>query len=632
MKETKFIEKNKEKWSRFEKAYTSSQKNPEELSKLYLDLTEDLGYAQTFYNRRTVRVYLNQLAQKVFSGVHKQGGESWKKVLEAFTVSIPLEIYRSRKTLLFALIAFLVYSTIGVVTTYFNPDFPRIVQGDFYVDMTLENIANGNPLAVYQGMSQLSMFVQITTNNLQVALLTFFGGFFFTIGTHLILFSNGVMLGAFQYFFKTKGLLVTSFLGIWIHGAFEISAIVLAGGAGITAGNGWLFPKSYTRLQSLKISTMRGLKIMLSLIPFIVIAGFLESYVTRNYQILPEWTKWGIILFSFAIIVAYYVIYPFIVSRKYAHLIDQEDTVNFQPKQMPVFHKVRSEGEVIKDSFQVYGTYFKRFSTVIFTIVFPLALLIVFVQGQIHTDRMLVQHWFDWYAQAQIMFGFGLYYLTDLLAGLGWSFLVALIFSAVFWSVKSAEEPFSYAHYFRYLKARFWSIYLSVSLFYWLFFFVPMELKFINIFILPFLAVNVAVAGLYDGKNRLKKAFQYGKKTYASALLLILFFSLLVTVLIQPFALVFSIHDSWTNQPVVSSDLLDLVTNFMNRIVIFFTEDYMYYSNSFRQLVYLLFVLLTLPLFALMMAFLFFNILEKEEVVGLRKEFQSFGKRKRNQE
>lgn len=632
MKETKFIEQNKDKWSRFEKAYASSQKDPEELTKLYLDITEDLGYAQTFYNRRTVRVYLNQLAQKVFSGVHKQGGESWRKILEVISISIPLEVYRSRKTILFAFISFLIYAAIGVVTTYFNPDFPRIVMGDMYVDMTIENIAKGNPLAVYESQSQLSMFIYITTNNLKVALLTFFAGFFATVGTHLLLFSNGVMLGAFQFFFQTKGLLITSFLGIWIHGAFEISAIVLAGGAGITAGNGWLFPKSYTRLQSLKISTMRGLKIMLSLLPFIVIAGILESYVTRHYQLLPEWSKWSIILFSFALITFYYIIYPFIVARKHPHLIKNTEETEFRKKQPIIFYKLRSEGEIIKDAFSSYSIYSGKFLKIIFTLVFPLGLALIYLQGQIHMDRMLDQHWFDWYAQAQIMFGYGLYHpYTDIIAGLVWSALIALVFAAVFWSLKSSEKQFSYLDFFRYLKNRFAGIYLSMSLFYWLFFFTPMEAKFLLLFLLPLFTTNIAYTGISDRKNRLKESFGFGKKAYTSSLLILLFFSLTVALFIQPIALVFSIHQGWTNEPGVR-DLLDIVTDFINRASIHFTEDYMYYSNSFRQFTYLLFVLLTLPLFAIMIALSCFNILEKEEVIGLRKEFESFGKRKRNQE
>lgn len=633
MKETKFIEQNKEKWSKFEKAYASSQRDPEELSRLYLDITEDLGYAQTFYNRRTVRVYLNQLAQKVFSGVHKQGGETWRKILEVVSVSIPLEVYRSRKTILFALIAFLAYAAVGVVTTYFNPDFPRIVMGDHYVDITIDNIARGNPLAVYESQSQLSMFVGITTNNLKVALLTFFAGFFATVGTHILLFSNGVMLGSFQYFFQTKGLLITSFLGIWIHGAFEISAIVLAGGAGITAGNGWLFPKSYTRLQSLKISTIRGLKIMLSLIPFIIIAGFLESYVTRNYQILPEWSKWCIILFSFAVIVIYYVIYPFIVARKYPDLASQSEDIGYRPKQKLIFYKLRSEAEMIKDGLYSYAVYSKKFLTIILTLVLPFALIVTFLQGQIHMDRMLSQHWFDWYGQAQIIFGYGLYAYTDLIAGLVWSVLVAVVFAAVFWSLKSSDSHVSYASFFRYLRERFMGIYVALSVFYWLFFFTPMEIKFLLLFILPLFTLNIAYAGLSDDpEKRLKKSFSFGRRGYSSSLLIILFFSIAVTVFIQPIAWVFSIHQSWNNEPIMR-DLLDMVTDFMNRAIILFSEDsYMYYSNSFRQLIYILFVLLMLPLFALFTAFSCFSLIEKEQAIGLRKEFEQFGKRKRNQE
>src|SRR5574343_1752140 len=149
MKETRFIDQNKEKWSRFEKLSADSSNEPEELSDLYMDLTDDLSYAQTFYKRRTVRVYLNQLAQKIFTGVHKQRGESLKKLFTVWKVSLPLEIYRARKNLLFSLIAFLIYVLIGAITTHFDPDFPRVVMGDGYVDMTIENIKNGVPLNVY---------------------------------------------------------------------------------------------------------------------------------------------------------------------------------------------------------------------------------------------------------------------------------------------------------------------------------------------------------------------------------------------------------------------------------------------------------------------------------------------------
>src|SRR5690554_8224362 len=88
------------------------------------------------------------------------------------------------------------------------------------------------------------------------------------------------------------------------------------------------------------MSGMRGIRIMLSLIPIFIIAGFVESYVTRNYQVLPDWSKWMIILFSFAMILFYYVIYPLLVARKYPEKVHAAPQVNAFEK---VDFKPRSE-------------------------------------------------------------------------------------------------------------------------------------------------------------------------------------------------------------------------------------------------------------------------------------------------
>ena len=66
MRETKFIEQNKEKWSKFEKILDDNKKDPEELSEVFIDITDDLSYARTHYPNRSVTVYLNSLAQKIF--------------------------------------------------------------------------------------------------------------------------------------------------------------------------------------------------------------------------------------------------------------------------------------------------------------------------------------------------------------------------------------------------------------------------------------------------------------------------------------------------------------------------------------------------------------------------------------
>ena len=71
---------------------------------------------------------------------------------------------------------------------------------------------------------------------------------------------------------------------VWIHGVIEISSIVIAGGAGILLGNSILFPGSYTRMQSLKNNARVVVKVAVGLLPLFIVAGFLESFVTRHYQ------------------------------------------------------------------------------------------------------------------------------------------------------------------------------------------------------------------------------------------------------------------------------------------------------------------------------------------------------------
>ncbi|WP_253764312.1 stage II sporulation protein M [Flammeovirga sp. SJP92] len=174
--------------------------------------------------------------------------------------------------------------------------------------MTLENIANGKPMDVYDSAGQFEMFFRITINNVQVSFLAFALGIFSSFGTGFVLFRNGVMLGSFQYFFYEKGVLEQSLLSIWTHGTLEITAIVFAGGAGFVLGNSFLFPKHKKRIESLKDGTKSGLKIIIGLIPIFIIAGFLEGFVTRQVD-WPLAVRLFFIVSSFSFIVFYYFYY-----------------------------------------------------------------------------------------------------------------------------------------------------------------------------------------------------------------------------------------------------------------------------------------------------------------------------------
>ena len=63
MRETQFIKQNQEKWSEFEETLKGEAKDADRLRNLLVQITDDLSYTRTFYPNRSVRVYLNSLAQ-----------------------------------------------------------------------------------------------------------------------------------------------------------------------------------------------------------------------------------------------------------------------------------------------------------------------------------------------------------------------------------------------------------------------------------------------------------------------------------------------------------------------------------------------------------------------------------------
>lgn len=317
MREASFLSQNEKKWRRVEQILDKkSDLSPDESADLFVELTDDLSYARTHYSGSVTTKYLNSLARGIFQKLTQGRREKLERVGAFWKYEVPYVLFRHRLKLLYSFLFFAICLLIGVVSTHYDPSFPRVVLGDGYVDMTLENIENGDPMGVYKSSDEQSMFLGITLNNIRVASYTFIAGILFSFGTYYFLFVNGVMVGTFQYFFVTKGLFWESFLTIWIHGTIEISSIVIAGAAGITLGNSLLFPGTYPRKESLIRGAKDALKISIGLIPLFIFAAFLESYVTRHTE-APDAIRAAIILFSAGFIIWYFVIYPKRVAKKY---------------------------------------------------------------------------------------------------------------------------------------------------------------------------------------------------------------------------------------------------------------------------------------------------------------------------
>ncbi|HSP88225.1 MAG TPA: stage II sporulation protein M [Ignavibacteriaceae bacterium] len=316
MKEVTFLRKNKDKWKKFDSLLIfREKKSPDELADLFIHITDDLSYSKTFYPESTTTQYLNSLAARVHQTIYRTKKESKGRFKQFWGTELPLLMFKYRKNLLISFIIFCTSILIGIISSANDDNFVRLILGDSYVNMTLENIKEDDPLAVYKKMNQVDMFLGITFNNIRVSFLAFTFGIFFSFGTGLMLFYNGVMLGSFQYLFYQHNLLWESILVVWIHGTLEISAIIIAGCGGLILGNSIIFPRTYSRRVSFMRGAKDGLKIIVGLIPIFILAGFLESFVTR-YTDMPLFISLFIIIGSLLFVIWYFIIFPKIIYKR----------------------------------------------------------------------------------------------------------------------------------------------------------------------------------------------------------------------------------------------------------------------------------------------------------------------------
>lgn len=371
MKETRFIAQNKQKWQEAETLLDSEVKDPEKLGNLFTQVVDDLSYSRTYYPNRSVRVYLNKIARQYFTIIYSHKKEKHNQFRAFWLDELPQIILNSRRELLISLLVFSLALAIGVFSSVKDPQFANTILGDSYVAMTEKNIASGDPMAVYKQSHEVEMFLGITFNNLMVAFRTYVLGIFLGIGTLASLLSNGVMVGCFQYYFVQHDLLAASAATIWLHGTLEISSIVLAGGAGLTLASGFIFPGTYSRLQSLQISGIHSLKLMLGIAPVFILAAIIESFLTR-YTDAPIFLKVSLIFLSASFVIGYFVIYPWLKAKSGFDFPMKEMRLAPTNTEAVDFGKVKNNADILKDTFQFYS----RHSSIILSWAFTLSFVL----------------------------------------------------------------------------------------------------------------------------------------------------------------------------------------------------------------------------------------------------------------
>ena len=174
MKEVTFIRQNLEKWRGYETvAESPALSSPDEMADAYIDVTSDLAFSQTHYPQSRITLYLNNLASAIHHNIYRNKRERWMRIITFWTQEVPQTMWEARRELRLSFVIFLMSVVIGLVSQLLDPEFSRLILGNRYVDMTLQNIENGNPMAVYDGSPEGLMFIGITTNNIKVSFMAF---------------------------------------------------------------------------------------------------------------------------------------------------------------------------------------------------------------------------------------------------------------------------------------------------------------------------------------------------------------------------------------------------------------------------------------------------------------------------
>jgi uncharacterized membrane protein SpoIIM required for sporulation len=242
----------------------------------YQRVSAHLSHARTAYDDPGLSGRLNRLVAEANGVIYGRRAGARATAGRFFAVTFPAAVWRARRFVLVSLLctfvpAVAVAAWIGTSDDALEASAPQSVR-DAYLEEDFEDYYSSEPAGQFA--------TEVTVNNIQVSLLAFAAGIFACIGAVLVLAFNGLNLGFAAGLFISAGQ-VTRFLGLILpHGLLELTAVIVAGAAGLQLGWAMIAPGDRTRVDALAEEGRRSFVIVLGLILAFVVAGSIEGFVT----------------------------------------------------------------------------------------------------------------------------------------------------------------------------------------------------------------------------------------------------------------------------------------------------------------------------------------------------------------
>lgn len=301
-------------WDRLAELTARARRDPgrllpvelDELVRRYQLVSAQLSFVRTTFRDQALVIRLTALVADAGSVVYGRRRASLAVIAEFFTRTFPAAVFRSGRTIA-ASAALLLVPAVGVALWMLNVPDALEASGTreeriTYVEEQFEQYYSESPAPQFA--------TEVTVNNIRVSFLAFaLGGAGCVLGG-LVLAVNGVGVGQAAAWMISEGDSLRFWGLILPHGALEITAIVIAGAAGLQLGWAVLVPGDRSRARAAVEEGRRSAVIVLGLMVCFVLAGLIEGFVTGRG--LPAGLRVGIGL----VVEAAFITYVVVVGRR----------------------------------------------------------------------------------------------------------------------------------------------------------------------------------------------------------------------------------------------------------------------------------------------------------------------------
>lgn len=274
----------------------------DELVQLYLRVSAQLSHARTFLGDTAVTARLTRLVADAHAVIYGRRARTARSLVRFFAYTLPAAVWSTRRALAVSAALLLVPVVVMIVWLTNSPEALDAVASP----AEREVIVDEEFAAYYSEQPSVQFATLVGVNNIRVSFLAFVFGTIFVVPGAFILLSNGVHIGEVGAILTAAGEADLFWTLIVPHGLLELTAIVLAAGAGIHLGWAFIAPGDRTRVEALADEGRRAAAVVLGLVAFFVVAALIEGFVTGSA--LPIGMKVAIGALTWVAVVLYLVV------------------------------------------------------------------------------------------------------------------------------------------------------------------------------------------------------------------------------------------------------------------------------------------------------------------------------------